>query len=92
MQENKDMKPEDAGEDWVILTTVANDIEYEMLAGLLATANIPSVKKVKGIDGYLQVILGFPIAGVDVLVPPDRYEDARQLTETEIEEESFEEE
>lgn len=69
-------------EKWKFLTTVANDIEFEMLSGLLATAEIPCVKKVRGADGYLQVLLGVPIAGIEVIVPPDRYEEALQLIES----------
>lgn len=82
----------DKGQDdnWVILTTVANDIEFEMLAGLLEGAGIPAVRKVNGIDGYLTVLIGVPLAGVDVLVPKDKLEEAQQLLEANIDEDAFE--
>lgn len=78
---------DESKEKWMVLTTVANDIEFEMVSGLLATAEIPSVRKVRGVDGYLQVILGVPIAGIDVLVPRDRFAEAQQLLEAQVEEE-----
>lgn len=92
MQEHKGKKPEktEDHESWVAVETVANDIEFEMVAGLLSTAEIPCVRKVRGVDGYLQVILGVPIAGIDVLVPPDKEEEARQLLESQVEGEDLE--
>ena len=92
MQEHKDKKPEKAEghESWAVVATVANDIEFEMVAGLLSTAEIPCVRKVRGVDGYLQVILGVPIAGIDVLVPPDKEEEAHQLLESQVEGEELE--
>ncbi len=69
----------DVSEDWVPLTTVANEIEFQMTAGLLETAEIPVVKRVRGIDGYLQIILGVPLAGIEILVPKDKHEEALAL-------------
>lgn len=90
-QEDKKDNRSGKNEEWKILTTVANDIEFEMLSGLLATAEIPCVRKVRGVDGYLQVILGVPIAGIDVLVPQDRFEEAQLLLEAQVDEKSMEE-
>ena len=90
-EEEKKNNPDENRGEWKILTTVANDIEFEMLSGLLATAEIPCVRKVRGVDGYLQVILGVPIAGIDVLVPQDRWEEARLLLEAPVEEKGMEE-
>lgn len=76
-------------EDWVILTTVANDIEFGMVAGLLEMANIPAVREVKGIDGFLEVMLGVPLGGIIVRVPPDKYEEALQLLNAPVEDEEL---
>lgn len=74
-------------EDWVVVTNVANDIEYNLVAGILQMGNIPTIKKLKGIDSYITIITGTPIAeGIDVLVPRDRYEEALQLLNAEIQE------
>lgn len=85
--EHKDLK-----EDWVTVTTVSNDIEYELVAGLLNMGNIPAIRKVEGVDGYLQIVLGIPIAGIHVLVPKDKYDEALQLINSEISDEELEEE
>ena len=62
-------------EGWVVLTNVANDIEFEIMAGLLRTGDIPSIKKYKDADSYLVVFTGTPIMnGIDVLVPEDEEE------------------
>ena len=76
--------------DWERLTTVGNDIEFGMVAGLLQMANIPVVRNVKGIDGYMQIILGMPIAGIDIYVPNDRFEEAYELINSYVEEEELE--
>lgn len=76
-------------EKWKLLTKVANDIEFEMVSGLLATAEIPCVRKVGGADGYLQVLLGVPISGIDVLVPPDRFDEAVELLESNVDEDQL---
>ncbi|MGI6776632.1 MAG: hypothetical protein ACOX7R_00965 [Acetivibrionales bacterium] len=72
--------------NWVVLTNVANDIEYEIVAGILQMGNIPCVRELKGMDSYFTIITGTPIAeGIDVLVPGDRYEEAVQLLNARIE-------
>ncbi|MCX7708878.1 MAG: DUF2007 domain-containing protein [Clostridia bacterium] len=78
--------------DWTLLTTVANDIEFGMVAGLLEMANIPVIREVKGVDAYLQVILGVPLAGISVLVPRGKYEEALELLNSSADEDVPEEE
>ena len=77
--------------EWECLTTVGNDIEYEMVAGLLQMGNIPVIRKVKGVDGFIQILLGTPLKGIDMYVPKDRFNEAYELINTEITEESLEE-
>lgn len=79
----------DVEKDWDLLTTVANDIEFEMVAGLLQMGEIPVVRKVKGIDGFIQIIMGMPIAGIDIYVPKDRYQEAMDLLNADVNEEEF---
>ncbi len=76
-------------EDWVHLTTVSNEIEFGMVASLLEMGSIPAVKKVHGLDGYFEIILGTPLGGIDVLVPADKYEEALGLLNTPVDEEEF---
>lgn len=76
-------------DDWDLLTTVVNDIEYEMVAGILQMGNIPVIRKVKGIDGYLQIILGVPVNGIDIYVPKDRFQEANELLNADVSSEDF---
>ena len=77
---------------WTTLTTVSNDIEFELVAGLLAMGEIPVVRQVEGVDGYLQIVLGIPIGGIHVMVPNDKYEEAFQLINAQVDENVLEEE
>jgi hypothetical protein len=79
----------EGGVECICLTTVANDIEFEMVAGLLQMGDIPVVRKVRGVDGFIQIILGMPIAGIDVFVPKDRFQEALELLNSDINEEDF---
>ncbi len=83
MAKNEDKK------DWVHLTTVPNDIEFEMVAGLLKASNIPVIRDVRGIDGFAQIILGVPISGIDLLVPEDKLQEAMEILNADIDEEDF---
>lgn len=76
-------------EGWVSLTRVANQIEYEMVAGLLQMAEIPVVRRVKGVDGFAEIILGMPIGGIEMFVPPDRFDEAFELINAPIDDEAF---
>jgi hypothetical protein len=73
--------------DWVKLTKVADDIEFEMVKGLLEMGNIPVIREVKGVDGYLQILIGKPVTGINVMVPKDKYEEALQLLNIQVDEE-----
>ena len=75
--------------EWDCLTTVANDIEFEMVAGILQMGEIPVIRKVKGVDGFMQIIMGVPIAGIDIYVPKDRFQEASELLNADINQEEF---
>jgi len=87
LQEKHDLEKE-----WLILTTVANDIEFSMVAGILEMGNIPVIRNVRGVDGFIQVVLGVPLAGIDILVPTDKFEEAYGLLNSPIEDENLEDE
>jgi len=67
---------------WTCLTTVSNDIEFNILKGLLETADIPAIKKVEGLDGLAEIITGAPLTGIEVWVPTDRFDEAMQLLQS----------
>ena len=81
--------PKNTEDDWVVLTTVKNDIEYNLISELLKSGDIPSLRVVKGIDGFLQVVLGVPLAGIDLKVPQDKYEEALSILNAPIDDEAF---
>jgi hypothetical protein len=79
-------------EGWKVVTTVANDIEFELVAGLLKMGEIPVIRQVSDVDGCLEIMLGVPLSGIHVMVPEDKYEEALGLINTEVDEKTLEEE
>jgi len=63
---------------WKHLLTTRNDIEASLVEGILAGADIP-VAKVKSALGVLLTAVMGPNVEVKLMVPADRYEEARQL-------------
>ena len=72
--------------DWIFLTKVSNEIEYEMVTALLKEAEIPTVSKVGDVEGFLKVITGVPFGGMDVMVPRDRFEEANAIISAPVDE------
>ncbi|MDP4093768.1 MAG: DUF2007 domain-containing protein [Bacillota bacterium] len=72
-------------DQWVHLTTAADDMELEILAGLLESAGIPSSRKFIGIDKYV----GAPLAGLELMVPESRFEEAKSILEADFNEDDF---
>ena len=66
---------------WKKLTTVNNDLEAEMIGGLLRGAEIPCQRRYKGINQYLKIIMG-PVVAVEIWVPEERLDEAQSLLET----------
>lgn len=64
---------------WVRLTSVFDHINFGIIKGLLETANIPVVQKSRGIGGYTEILTGINAQGIDMLVPEDRYDEARDM-------------
>ena len=66
--------------DFVRVTIVCDDVEAEIVCGLLESAGIPSVKQVT--DVAAAGWDGLPVGGArEILVPGDRLEEARELLE-----------
>ncbi|MDD4188957.1 MAG: DUF2007 domain-containing protein [Eubacteriales bacterium] len=68
--------------DWVKLVNVSNQIEFSIIKSLLDMAEIPAVKKVGNLGGYAEILTGISFEGIDIYVPEDRYEEAREMIET----------
>ncbi len=65
---------------WKHLLTTRNDIEASLVEGVLAGADIP-VAKVKSALGVLLTAVMGPNVEVKLMVPADRYEEAKSLLE-----------
>jgi len=66
--------------EWVKLASVRNDMEADLLGGLLDGEGIPVQKKYPRAGQYLKVFLG-PVVEVEVWVPVTREEEARRVLE-----------
>lgn len=67
--------------DLVHLIEVYNEVEADIVEGLLMENGIPSIKKYKGTKGYMKILLGTPL-GVDIFVDPKDYEQAKEILES----------
>ena len=60
----------------VKLTSVANEIEADLIINLLKIYHIPCLQKSIGTGGYMRVTMGFSIYGIDLYVDESDYEKA----------------
>ncbi|MGI5998283.1 MAG: putative signal transducing protein [Lutispora sp.] len=67
--------------DLVHLLQVYNDVEADIVEGFLKECGIVSMRKYKGIKGYMKVIMGTTL-GVDIFVKPEDYEQAKEILES----------
>lgn len=65
----------------VILKTVHNNFELDMTKALLDENNIPYIVRDNGIGGYMRVISGSSIYGMDILVDESVYEKSKDIIE-----------
>lgn len=79
--ENQD-NPE---ENWEIVISTKNNIEQEILVSILESENIPHIVKSSQIGSLIKVLAGFPLGGVDILVPIERYDEALDLLSNRVE-------
>jgi len=79
---------------WVYLTTADNEFEYNIIKGKLAQNSIVCVGKGQDMDlldsGFLSIILG-PCIAVDIMVPYDLFDQAKQVMDFKISDEELEE-
>lgn len=72
------------------LTTVYSDIEADMLESLLNSYKIPVLRKYQGAGGILKIYLGGAISPIDIFVPSELYDLAKDLIEAKPEPENEE--
>lgn len=67
-----------------LLTVVAGEMEYKMLAELLENENIPSIMQHRGSGEYMEIYMGMSPYGVEVYVPEQLLEKAQMMIPSEL--------
>lgn len=75
----KDMIYEPNNDKEVFLTTVTNGIEADVIEALLRSNKIPLLKKYKEAGAYLDIYMGSTNMGIDLYVPSNMLEQAKEL-------------
>ncbi|HHY65137.1 MAG TPA: hypothetical protein GX501_08830 [Clostridiaceae bacterium] len=79
MTEKKDPKTPDG---FRLLMNVEDDIEAGIIESKLKTCGIDTIKSYREQGDLLNIVLGKSFMGVDILVPEDKYEEARNLLDS----------
>lgn len=66
----------------VVLKTVDNNFDLELITNLLKENNIPYILKDNGTGGYMRIIAGSSIFGTDILVEESFFEKAYEILES----------
>lgn len=65
--------------DVALLTTTHDDVEKNIICGILAEENIPFLAKDRGAGEAVRVVTGYSMYGCDIFVPGDLFEKANAL-------------
>ncbi|TGE32445.1 hypothetical protein [Desulfosporosinus sp. Sb-LF] len=72
------------GENWSFLCGVSQDLEADIIIGLLKQEAIPAIKQYPEAGGFLKIAYGLT-TGVDLYVPKESRHTALQLIEESVE-------
>lgn len=80
-------------EEWVVIFTAANQVEAELIRGLLEGSQIPVIIEARGPQA-MPFFFGQTALGGELLVkvPPDQADFARELLAAQVEEDASESE
>lgn len=67
--------------EWKYLINARDNIEAGMLKSMLKQAGIPTLEKHREAGAYLEIVTGFPTAGVDIYVPLNALSEAQAIIE-----------
>lgn len=67
-----------AGHGWVFLQSTLNDVEADIIAGLLESHEIPTMRRYPGYSSLAKIYTGSPF-GVEIYVPAHLIKKARDL-------------
>ncbi len=62
----------------VLLRSLVDNYEMDLIAGLLEEASIPFIVKERGSGGYMKIIGGSSVFGTDIYVDKKTYEKAEE--------------
>ena len=62
-----------------LLTTVHDEVEKNLLCGILEEENIPYLAKDRGSGEVARILTGFSVFGCDIYVPDECFETANEL-------------
>ena len=76
-----DSEKENENDDFelVLLKTITNNYELELIKNLLEDQQIPSIVRDHGIGGYMRVLAGSSIFQTDILVAKSMYDKAKEI-------------
>ena len=74
-------RPANADEGVVLLTTVHDEVEKELLCGILEEEEIPFLVKDRGSGEVMRILAGFSMFGCDIYVPEELFDAANGLLE-----------
>lgn len=72
-------KASKADEGVVLLTTVHDEVEKNLLCGILEEEEIPFLVKDRGSGEAVRILTGFSMFGCDIYVPEELFEKASEL-------------
>lgn len=78
---NKDPEKEKQEDEFelVLLKTITNNYELELIKNLLEDQQIPCIVRDHGVGGYMRVIAGDSMFTTDILVAKSMYEKAKEI-------------
>ena len=71
--------PAKVDKDIAFLTTTHDDVEKNIICGILEEENIPFLAKDRGAGEAVRVVTGYSMYGCDIFVPGDLFEKANAL-------------
>ena len=74
-----------------LLVANVDMINADIISSILDSYNIPHIKKSKGTGDLMRIYTGFNFYGVDIYVPSNVYEEAKELIDSQSIEEKTEE-
>ncbi len=71
---------DDNSENYVFLLQVYNDVEADIVEGLMSQYNIQVVKRYRGNKSFMKTLMG-TVLGVDIFVKAQELKEAKEIVE-----------